>query len=182
MTLGPEEHWLVLRAQAGDRSAWRPLLTALGGLLRPYLARLMGGSGEDVLQDVLIIVYRKLDGLSDPALLRPWTFRIASRAAFRRLKVDRRERQAMAAFAAEPLPESGPAVDEATLAALLALLPGLSPASRAVLTLRYEQGLSLEAVSAALELPIGTVKSRLAYGLAALRRLAAQPSEPESRP
>jgi RNA polymerase sigma-70 factor (ECF subfamily) len=184
MTPDPEHSWLVLRAQAGDRAAWQPLLAALAGALRPYLVRLMGGAsaGEDVLQDVLTIVYRKLGGLSDPALLRPWAFRIASRAAFRRLKADRRERQAMAAFAAEPVLDPGSATDETVTDALLALLPRLSPASRAVLALRYEHGLSLEAVAAALELPLGTVKSRLAYGLAALRRLTAQSSEPESRP
>ena len=47
---------------------------------------------------------------------------------------------------------------------------GLSPASRAVLVLHFEEGLTLSEIAAILELPLGTVKSRLAYGLSALRR------------
>jgi RNA polymerase sigma-70 factor (ECF subfamily) len=46
----------------------------------------------------------------------------------------------------------------------------LSPASRAVLMLHFQEEMPLAAVAAVLELPLGTVKSRLAYGLAALRR------------
>jgi RNA polymerase sigma-70 factor (ECF subfamily) len=46
----------------------------------------------------------------------------------------------------------------------------ISPASRAVLVLHFEEELSLPEVAAVLELPLGTVKSRLAYGLTALRK------------
>jgi RNA polymerase sigma-70 factor (ECF subfamily) len=46
----------------------------------------------------------------------------------------------------------------------------LSPASRAVLALHFQEELSLPEVAAILEIPLGTVKSRLAYGLAALRK------------
>lgn len=46
----------------------------------------------------------------------------------------------------------------------------VSPASRAVLALHFKEGLTLPEVAAVLDIPIGTVKSRLAYGLATLRR------------
>ena len=49
-------------------------------------------------------------------------------------------------------------------------MDGISPASRAVLVLHFEEELSLPEVAAVLELPLGTVKSRLAYGLTALRK------------
>jgi len=46
----------------------------------------------------------------------------------------------------------------------------VSPASRAVLLLHYQQHLSLEEAAAILDIPVGTAKSRLSYGLATLRR------------
>jgi RNA polymerase sigma-70 factor, ECF subfamily len=46
----------------------------------------------------------------------------------------------------------------------------LSAASRAVLALHFQEEMSLPEVAAILEIPLGTVKSRLAYGLAALRK------------
>ena len=46
----------------------------------------------------------------------------------------------------------------------------LSPASRAVLVLHFEEEMTLADVSAVLEIPLGTVKSRLAFGLTALRK------------
>ena len=48
-------------------------------------------------------------------------------------------------------------------------MDGIPPASRAVLALHYQQQLSLPEVAAILEIPLGTVKSRLAAGLAAFR-------------
>jgi RNA polymerase sigma-70 factor (ECF subfamily) len=51
------------------------------------------------------------------------------------------------------------------------LLEKVSPASRAVLLLHYHHELTIEEVAAVLELNLGTVKSRLAYGLSCLRNL-----------
>jgi RNA polymerase sigma-70 factor, ECF subfamily len=48
--------------------------------------------------------------------------------------------------------------------------PRVTPASRAVLALHFKEELTLVEVAAVLDLPLGTVKSRLAYGLSALRR------------
>jgi RNA polymerase sigma-70 factor (ECF subfamily) len=46
----------------------------------------------------------------------------------------------------------------------------VSPASRAVLILHFEEELTLPEIAAVLEVPLGTIKSRLAYGLATLRK------------
>ena len=53
---------------------------------------------------------------------------------------------------------------------LLALVDRVSPASRTVLLLHYQQNLSLEETAVILDLPLGTVKSRLAYGITTLRQ------------
>jgi RNA polymerase sigma-70 factor, ECF subfamily len=49
-------------------------------------------------------------------------------------------------------------------------LDALSAANRAVLALHFQEELTLVEVAAILELPLGTVKSRLAYGLSAIRK------------
>jgi len=54
--------------------------------------------------------------------------------------------------------------------AFLSMVDRVSPASRAVLLLHYQQHLSLEEAAAILDIPVGTAKSRLSYGLATLRR------------
>jgi RNA polymerase sigma-70 factor, ECF subfamily len=165
-----EAQW-VLRAQSDDREALELLLGSVQAALRPYLSRLVGNSdADDVLQNVLVLIYRKLSWLENPALFRPWAFRIASRAAFRWLK-QRKGRREEASD--ETMAEELAAADERPSDELLRALheiDGISPASRAVLILHFEEDLPLADVAAILEVPVGTVKSRLAYGLAALRR------------
>ena len=67
-------------------------------------------------------------------------------------------------------PDSGDSFDGATLADAPELLAALSPASEVVIRMHYMDGLTHVEIGEALEIPVGTVKSRLAYGLAAMRR------------
>lgn len=164
--------WLVLKAQAGDREALDALLTRVQGPLYRYLRAVIGDGAlaEDVLQEVLFRIYRKLDWLREPALFEAWAFRIASRAAFRKLAKTRRmkEEPLIHGVAADVAAEPEPAGNE-LLDALPAHIDALSPASRAVLTLHYSQSMTLNEVAEVLGISIGTVKSRLAYGLRCLR-------------
>lgn len=165
-----EMQW-VLRAQCRDREALEALLRSAQPSLRRYLCSLAGSTdADDVLQDALVLIVRCLGDLEDPALFRPWAFRIASRLAFRHLK-KRRVWQGRHAddsvLDAMPMPVGRPPAD--TLRRLLAA-ESISPASRAVLLLHFEEELTLPEVAAILEIPLGTAKSRLAYGLQALRR------------
>jgi RNA polymerase sigma-70 factor (ECF subfamily) len=165
--LRQESQW-VLRAQCGDREALELLLRGIQPALHRYLRGLVdASSADDVLQDVLIVVARKLAWLEEPELFRAWAFRIASRAGFKHLKRERRWPGDDAGLADLPAPEP-PQRDE--LLQQLATMDGISPASRAVLVLHFQEEMTLLAVAAILEVPLGTVKSRLAYGLTALRK------------
>lgn len=164
-----EDQW-VLRAQCDDREALELLLRSVQPSLHGYLRSLVGPrDADDVLQDVLILIYRKLGWLDRPELFRPWALRIASRAGFRWLK--KRKRWTEETRSEVPLEEiAAPEVrppDE--LLQTLHTLDGVSPASRAVLVLHFQEDRPLAEVAAILEIPLGTVKSRLAYGLSALR-------------
>jgi RNA polymerase sigma-70 factor, ECF subfamily len=169
------EGFLVLRAQSGDREALDALLASVQEPLYRYLLSLVGGRqlAEDVLQETFIRVYRKLGWLREPALFRPWAYRVATREAFRHLKRERRwddqvrDEETLRALPAPPAREEFAPVLSARLRETVA---GLSPASRAVVVLYYLHEMSLEETADVLGLPLGTVKSRLAYGLEALRR------------
>lgn len=173
MRTSAQEALWVLRAQCDDREALELLLRSVRPSVHRYLRGLVGpADADDVLQDVLVRAYRRLAWLERPELFRPWVFRIASRAGFRHLKRERRWRQQErddAPLAEIPTPDLAPPPHEGLLHAL-SHMDGISPASRAVLILHFQEELSLPEAAAILELPLGTVKSRLAYGLAALRK------------
>jgi RNA polymerase sigma-70 factor (ECF subfamily) len=159
---------LVLRAQAGDRDALDELLRICQGPLHRYIASVVGdaSAAEDVTQECLFRIARKLRWLSEPALFRAWAFRIASREAQRSLARRRN---------LDPLDDAADASVEADglkaleLEALRNAVATLSPASRAVLSLHYFEDMTLNEIADVLEIPLGTVKSRLGYGIRQLR-------------
>jgi RNA polymerase sigma-70 factor, ECF subfamily len=166
-----EAQW-VLRAQCADREALESLLREVQARLLSYVRGLVGANdAEDVLQDVLILICRNLASLHTPELFRPWVYRIATREAFRYLKKQERrpDREQEGPVPLEELAVSAVAPSAELLESLLDS-DRLTPTSRAVLALHFQQELSLQEVAAILEIPLGTVKSRLASGLAALRQ------------
>jgi RNA polymerase sigma-70 factor, ECF subfamily len=161
---------LVLLAQTGDRAALEQLLRETYAPLHRYIIRLVGAAlADDVLQETSIQIFRKISFLREPAVFRPWAFRIASRIAFSHLKLAQRW-QPLDDAPPEHLAALDPNFGEPPDAAFLRLLEHVSPASRAVLLLHYQHDLSLEDIAAILEIPIGTVKSRLHYGVTTLRK------------
>jgi len=165
-----EAQW-VLRAQCDDREALEQLLRNVQPSLRRYLSGLAGTTdADDLLQDVLILLIRRLSTLANPNLFRPWAFRIASREAFRSIRKRRlwRGRHDVGAelddFPTSDLRPSGELLQE------LMATDTLSPASRAVLMLHFQEDLPLVEVAAILAIPLGTTKSRLAYGLNSIRK------------
>jgi RNA polymerase sigma-70 factor (ECF subfamily) len=124
------------------------------------------------LQEVFVLIYRKIGWLREPELFRAWAYRIATRESFKFLKREKRwkdqERD-------EDFLQTVPAPQHEAFAAEFAsqlpqLIAYLSPASRAVIVLHYLHEMTLDEVAAVLGLAVGTVKSRLAYGLTSLRK------------
>lgn len=159
---------LVLLAQAGDRAALEQLLRNSYAPLRRYITRLASADlADDILQETSIQIFRKLPFLREPGVYHAWTLRIASRIAFSHLKRARRWQplDTSPVGTLTPNPDLGEPPD----AAFFSLLDHVSPASRAVLLLHYQHDLSLEETAAILDIPVGTAKSRLHYGVATLR-------------
>ena len=162
---------LVTRAQSGDVPAFEQLLRRMHGPLRQYLNNLAGAAAtDDILQEVAFKVFRQIKHLREPRVFMPWTFRIATRVAFVHLKKAKRWHEL----------ENDPEVARSLARSLsgregldsdfLELVSHASQASRAILLLHYQQHLSIEEAAAILDIPIGTAKSRLSYGIAAIRK------------
>ena len=174
----PSQTLLVLLAQSGDRAALEQLLRDAYPPLRRYITRLVDAAlADDVLQETSLQIFRKLPHLREPSVFRPWTFRIASRIAFAHLKHANRW-QPLEDAPPEHLITFDTSLGEPPDEAFFALLDQVSPASRAVLLLRYQHDLTLEESAAILEIPIGTAKSRLHYGVTTLRKNLAAERKP----
>ena len=182
MVDGKQESLWVLRAQVGSREALECLLKAVQEPLYRYIVGLVGNQSlaEDILQEVLLQIYQKLRWLRDAELFRPWCFRIATRQAFRRLKRERRWTDLHGPESLEGIEanEEATTAEPQLLASLPKMLDQVSPASRAVLALHYQNQLSLDEVAAVLGISLGTTKSRLSYGLSTLRQLVRRENGP----
>src|SRR5687767_547264 len=135
---------LVLRAQSGDRQAFNALLEELTPALLRYVTRVTGDPAlaQDVVQETLIAVVRKVTWLQDPSLFRPWAYRIASREAFRAL----RKRHVAVALDDDVPSGAYEPPDPWQRERVLASVGRLAPGSRAVITLHYLEELTLSEV------------------------------------
>lgn len=163
----------MLQAQSGSREALNELFKSMQEPLYRYVLSVVNEKhlAEDILQEVFIRIYRKLRWLREPHAFRAWSYQIATREAFRYLK---RERlwtdQVRDEGVLNVVPAGEPVYSPELVKRLPELVGDLSPASRAVIVLYYLHEMSLVETAAVLDIPVGTVKSRLAYGLESLRR------------
>jgi RNA polymerase sigma-70 factor, ECF subfamily len=175
-----QQSWWILSAQSGSHEALNELFKSIQGPLVRYITTLVNDRSlaEDILQEVFIRIYRKLKWLKEPAAFRAWTYQIATREVFRYLKRESHWREQVRD---EDKLKLIPAVatNEVFPSELLRQLPGLvanlPPRSRAVIVLRYMHELSLVETAAVLGIPVGTVKSRVSYGLEILRKHFKEP-------
>jgi len=133
---------------------------------------------DDVAQETFVRAYQALDRYDERYTFYTWLRTIATRVALNEIaKRRRRKTDAGEAFetAAETVAGENPdpidALSEAELqTALQAALAGVPPEYRAVLVLRTQDGLSYAEIAAILDIPAGTVMSRLHRARAIVRR------------
>lgn len=163
---------IAARAQLGEREALEQLLRNLQQPLRAHIASVVRDEelALDVLQTVLFTIYRRLTTLRDPQWVRAWAYRIATRAATR-AAVARGQPPMDIDDVAEMAVEAETGDADALRERLRALLQRLPASAQLALRMHYYDELTFREISEALEVPVGTVKSRVAYGLKQLRRL-----------
>lgn len=181
----------------GDGAAFAALVRRHHAALRGYLLRLAQDPhlADDLVQETFIRVYTRAGTFQAEGRFRPWLYRIATN-----LFIDhvRRCREAPLTVPADfPPGEDGPAAGAWRAASAAALdtrpeahvllqeqrqqvqqaLSRLPVEQRAILLLRFDRELTLPEIAATLQLPLGTVKSRL---FRALRRFAQLLQEQEN--
>lgn len=161
---------LVERARGGDRAAFAEL--AAGSIGRLFnVAQLMlrdRDLADDAVQEALVLAWRDLRGLRDPAGFEAWLHRILIRCVYR--EADRERRRAANRMQLPPArienDSSGPLADRD---AIERGFRRLRPEHRAVIVLHHYLGYSDDEAAAAMAIPTGTVKSRLHRAMSALR-------------
>ena len=165
---------------AGHQEALTLLVERHYGSVLGYLFRLTGGNrplAEDLTQETFICLLRR-SGYLPQRPFTPWLYAIATNLARDHFK-SAEVRHAAPAEASEALLEvqdvaRGP--DDLALAAeqgreVAAAVARLGEEYRAAVILRFYHGLSLQEIAATLDVPLGTVKSRLSVGAGRLREL-----------
>ncbi len=166
----------VARARRGEDAACRALVHRYQRPVFALLGRLLGPAGlddavEDLAQETFLRVFRALPDFRDdgPARLSTWILTIASRLAIDRLRRSGRLTVPLDHPTARALPARDTADAAAVGRALVAAIADLPPEFRVVFELRVGQDLDHAEIAAALDLPTGTVKSRLSRARARLR-------------
>ena len=166
------DEYLAAAARAGDRAAfgrlagrWQPKLLAHAWRLTgdPELAR-------DVVQDAWADIARGLPRLGDAALFPAWAYRIVSRRAADAIARRIRARRLAAVAEAPPIEEGALALEFAADAGPLARAIAVLPRDqRAAVALFYLEDFSVAEIAAAMDVPAGTVKTRLMHARIRLR-------------
>jgi RNA polymerase sigma-70 factor, ECF subfamily len=174
---------LMVAAVAGDQVALAELVTRHHTPLFGYLYRLINGDrqlAEDLVQETLLHVLQEPRYLPDRPF-KPWLYTIATNLArdyFKSAAVRHRGHSTDEEHALRYLTDHAPGPEECALAAeqgseVQAAFTELSEEFRVVVLLRFYQGFSLQEIADTLQIPLGTVKSRLSVGVHRLRSMLA---------
>jgi RNA polymerase sigma-70 factor (ECF subfamily) len=171
---------LLRRIAVGDQAAMTAFYRRHGQVVLAQILLAVGGEralGEEVLQDTMLAIWRGAGSFRGESRVRSWVIAIARRQARDRLRRQRLRVVDDGYLAGQPAPGPGPelvALERAEVAAVADAIRLLGPAHREVLGLAFGAGLSLPEVAAVLQVPVGTVKSRLTAARAALGRVLAE--------
>jgi RNA polymerase sigma-70 factor (ECF subfamily) len=187
----PRNDELLARLQAGDDRALADLSEAYGSKIYQLAFRYLRNKedAEEVAQDVLFKVYRKVGAFRGDAALSSWIYRITFNAAMSRLRTasfqrtqdEERQRTAAAEHESSPVNMRAEVADWSQMAdermlrsqlrkrAIRAIL-SLPAIYRAPVVLRDLHGMSTEEASAVLKVKDQTLKSRLHRGRLILRK------------
>ena len=164
----PTDVELIQQVASGDARALDELMRRHEQMVFAVCLRIMGtrDTALDAVQETFLTVFRKADRFHAEAKFSTWLYRVATNTCFDLLRKAKRRR-------AEPLPEHHDPVDVHTVNDLESVelrpsiedaLQAISPDYRAAVVLSDIHGLAIEEISEALEIPAGTVKSRVFRG------------------
>jgi RNA polymerase sigma-70 factor (ECF subfamily) len=183
VTTGHETE-LVKQAQHGDRNAFGELVRIHAQGVTNVIYRMCGDVhvAEDAAQEAFLQAWLHLSSYRPQTSLRNWLYRIAFNAATDILRKEKRilpnDMEEMPLTDSQPGPEALLFQSERTALVQKAIL-SLPDASRAVLTLREYEEMSYHEIADTLDIPVGTVMSRLNYARKVLKEKLEQTLLPQ---
>lgn len=170
-TEGQLDRDVVERARSGDQEAFADLVHQVSDTLLGVARRILRDPGlaEDVLQNALLTIWRKLPHLRDADRFEAWAFRILVHACYADAPRNRRWASTIRVLhtdVATDVDDIQKVSDRDELERAFRRLP---LDQRAVFVLHHHVGLPLVAVAETLGIPDGTARSRLHYATRALR-------------
>ena len=167
------------RISKGDEDAMSAFYREHGRVVFAQVLLVTGerALAEEIVQDTMLAVWRGAASFRSDSSVRTWVIAIARRQTRDRLRGQRLRVVDEAFLADQPGSNPGPeatALDRAELAEVRDAIQGLPAAHRELLGLVFGSGLSLPEVADVLEIPLGTVKSRLSAARVALNRILSQ--------
>jgi RNA polymerase sigma factor (sigma-70 family) len=154
--------FLVASARLGERRSFELLAERWDPKLRAHAQRLLGDpeQAREAVQDGWAEIVRGLRGLKDDSAFPAWAYRIVSRRCAKLIAGAQRQRHLAEALATEPAPVPAETTDFERLRAAVRALP---PGQRAAVALFYFEDLGIADTAIALDIPEGTVKTRLMH-------------------
>ncbi len=169
------EEWLVINCQSGDRKAFELLVKRWNPKMmgRVYHTTKDATATQDIVQEAWIAIIKKIRTLKDPRAFQGWSLRIATHMAIDWIRSNQvnRKREGIRQAAQTEFTEKNQHTNEETLSSLKKAVDLLPDEQRVVINLFYQESLSITTISGLLDLPIGTVKSRLFRGREYLKKM-----------
>jgi RNA polymerase sigma-70 factor, ECF subfamily len=167
---------LLPRIGEGDENAMAAFYREHGRVVLAQVLLVTGDRvlAEEIVQDTMLAVWRGAGSFRGESSVRSWVIAIARRQTRDRLRGRRLLVVDEALLAGRPSSGPGPeamALDRAELAEVMAAIRELASSHREVLGLVFAAGLSLPEVAGVLQIPLGTVKTRLTAARTALSRM-----------
>ncbi len=165
---------LVLRCRRGQREALEEVVRTWEQRLFYYIRRLVGDEQEawQILQDTWLKVLRSIGRLQEPRNLPAWLYGIARNTAFSHLRTKCAEQSFITSQAdVANDQQTGPDLEFDDVERVQHGLERISLEHRDVLTLFFLEDLTTEQIAKVMNVPVGTVKSRLYYAKRALKNV-----------
>ena len=167
-----DERIYVIRAQLGDDDAFMKLVDRYSGRLLYYIRRLLEDAdrSDDVLQEVWLTVYKKINTVRDASAFSVWLYRTARNRAIRLLRDESRyvfvERHDESAL----IDDNRESWFFDDINKLHRVLRTLSPAQKEAIVLRFFEEMNYQEISDIMGCCVGTVRSRIHYAKQELRK------------
>ena len=173
----------MIRAQRGDRAAFGLLAAEIATRFLAVSRRILRDMdlAEDASQQALVAIWRDLPQLRDPARFDAWSYRLLVRACYSEGRRTRQWSPNLRILPADEPSESGGIDAVINRDQLERAIRRLSVDHRTALVLHYYADIPLDRVAEILEIPVGTVSSRLHHAMRAMRAALDADERPAAR-